>query len=321
MNKKISALILVGLLGLFSGFQLADSQSSAMDLKYLPELTIKSDGTIAVCQVPPSNEETPDSDLIIRDGNTYTLTADIDNYSVRIDCSNIIFDGAGHTINASGVYANSGLRLLQVNNVIAKNLQVIGTSPTSIFLAASNCSIINIKTEKDLRVNSDSGSNIITESNVDGLILWRGSNIISKCNISRIFIMDWSSSNLFFANNILRCNNSDVKFIEIFSANFWDNGSVGNYWFDYQTKYANASEKTNTGVGDTSYILDKNNIDHHPLIYPYDIEKNTITTSNPTNKPENPLTTTSLIIVSILISAVGAIIGFFYYYRKTGLNK
>ena len=35
----------------------------------------------------------------------------------------------------------------------------------------------------------------------------------------------------------------------------WDNGSVGNYWSDYAAKYPDAAELSNSGVGDTPYII------------------------------------------------------------------
>jgi parallel beta-helix repeat protein len=50
--------------------------------------------------------------------------------------------------------------------------------------------------------------------------------------------------------------------------NVWDNGTVGNYWGDYKTRYPNASEIANTGTGDTPYFINENNIDRRPLLRP-----------------------------------------------------
>ena len=52
------------------------------------------------------------------------------------------------------------------------------------------------------------------------------------------------------------------------ASNFWDNGTIGNYWSDYQTKYPNANEIDNSGIGNTPYVIDANNIDHYPLLKP-----------------------------------------------------
>ena len=47
----------------------------------------------------------------------------------------------------------------------------------------------------------------------------------------------------------------------------WDNGTVGNYWSDYQIKYPNATEVDASGIGDTVYVIDENNVDYHPLMH------------------------------------------------------
>jgi parallel beta-helix repeat protein len=53
----------------------------------------------------------------------------------------------------------------------------------------------------------------------------------------------------------------------------WDGGSQtgGNYWGDYQTKYHTAAENGNSGIENTSYTINANNIDHYPLTAPFNI--------------------------------------------------
>ena len=48
----------------------------------------------------------------------------------------------------------------------------------------------------------------------------------------------------------------------------WDNGALGNYWSDYPTKYPDAKDTDKSGIGNTPYVIDTNNIDHYPLISP-----------------------------------------------------
>ena len=275
MKQKLWGLMLFWLLFAVAGSQIINLATALTDLQYIPELTIKSDGSITAYKVSPSNEEFQPPEVINRTGNIYTLTSDIDRYAVRIDCNNIVLNGAGHTIHASGAFVNSGLRLLGVTNVTVKNLTVVGDRYISIFLVGSNCLITNVKTDA-LRLNGEFGFNTITESNITTLSLWRGDgNNISKCNISSMYIK--SGSNLFTKNNLL-CDNGTVEFSAIsYTSNSWDNGSVGNYWINYQIKYPNATEMSNTGIGDTPYVIDQKNIDYHPLSYPYDIEKDAIT--------------------------------------------
>lgn len=49
----------------------------------------------------------------------------------------------------------------------------------------------------------------------------------------------------------------------------WFNDARGNYWSDYLSRYPNASEVDGSGVGDTPYAIDSNNVDPYPLMAPY----------------------------------------------------
>jgi nitrous oxidase accessory protein NosD len=110
---------------------------------------------------------------------------------------------------------------------------------------------------------------------------------------------------VFYGNNIFSNISSVVKqgvssFL-VNSANLWDNGSIGNYWSNYLEKYANASEIDDSGIGDTPYIIDAHNIDRYPLMYPYDIEKNTV--MFPPQKPQPEPFPTTLLIASVIINS------------------
>ena len=55
----------------------------------------------------------------------------------------------------------------------------------------------------------------------------------------------------------------------------WDDGypSGGNYWSDYNgTDFYSGTNQNVTGsdgIGDTSYIIDVNNVDRYPLMSPW----------------------------------------------------
>ncbi len=106
--------------------------------------------------------------------------------------------------------------------------------------------------------------------------------------------------------------------------NTWD----GNYWSDYQTRYPNASEVGNTGVGDTPYEINENNIDYKPQFTSSQI-------STPTQPPQNtqaPLATQTTdtqqtqadtdsplnpqLIVIIAVASVLAVTGFLIVFKK-----
>ena len=84
------------------------------EYKYLPEITINCDGIV-----------TPETSVITRVENFYTLTADVEGYSIKIECNDIVFDGAGHTINTTNG-DSPGINMAAVNGVTIKNVEVVG---------------------------------------------------------------------------------------------------------------------------------------------------------------------------------------------------
>jgi nitrous oxidase accessory protein len=74
-----------------------------------------------------------------------------------------------------------------------------------------------------------------------------------------------STENTLYHNNFVNNTGYQVGFSEG-SPNMWDDGypSGGNYWSDYAGVDANGD-----GVGDTPYVINENNIDHYPLIWPW----------------------------------------------------
>jgi len=132
----------------------------------------------------------------------------------------------------------------------------------------------------------------------------------------------YGSNNRFYQNNFFL---TDIP--DILSDNFWDNGSVGNYWSDYLTRYPNASEIGNTGRGDTPYIIERHilpslndpdaeNVDYYPLMYPYDIEKDAIAFHTPEPRPEpEPFPPVPVAVASAAAVAVVGI-GLLVYFKK-----
>lgn len=105
--------------------------------------------------------------------------------------------------------------------------------------------------------------------------------------------------------------------------NTWDDGSEGNYWSDYLTRYPNAEEIANTGIGNTPYLINENNIDKHPLTSPVEIS----TESSPSQQqqpPDNPTIrdTSVLLEIGAAVSvAVLLIAGLIVYIKKRSGRK
>jgi hypothetical protein len=101
-----------------------------------------------------------------------------------------------------------------------------------------------------------------------------------------------------------------------------------NYWSDYQTRYPNASEIGDTGVGDTPYVINENNIDYKPQFAPSQISTQTQPPQN-TQTPEATQTidTTQIqsdtdspvnlqLLVIIAAASVLAVTGLLIYSKK-----
>ena len=97
--------------------------------------------------------------------------------------------------------------------------------------------------------------------------------------------------------------------------NFWDNAAVGNYWSDYQTKYPNATEIGNSGIGNTPYIVDANNIDHYPLMKPVVIPELPDGTGDDGKGKTEPFPT--LLVIAVTITVVAAVaVSLLVYFKK-----
>jgi parallel beta-helix repeat protein len=162
--------------------------------------------------------------------------------------------------------------------------------------------------------------------------------------------LSFSYHTMIYRNNFVS-NFENVKIAVLASASggydwIWDSGSEGNYWSDYLTKYPNATEKNHSGVGNTPYVIDANNVDNYPLMRevsikpPYTILEfpSPSPTTNPTPPPSNTPTLspspspserptkttepkpnpfpTTLVITSVASAAVIGI-GLLAYFKKS----
>jgi hypothetical protein len=280
MKKRPFVLTTILTLLIFSAVGLGLINSAGANMvpyEKLPEITIGSDGSIS-----------PETGLISRNGNNYTLTADVQEYPIVIECSNIVFDGAGHTIKIT-TGDNPGLELSQVNNVIVKNLRVSCRNYYTVTLQySSNCLITGVQIQTGNHVRLIGDNNTITKSTL-GVCIFRGSNnTIVKNNVNILSVFGYNNN--FSLNNFLLND-----YASIYYENIW----VGNYWSNYSITHPNAVMIDNSGIGDTPYVIERDfhstkeypdaiNIDHYPLMRPIDINNNTIRFSYPalTSGPE-----------------------------------
>ena len=214
---------------------------------------------------------------------------------------NVTNNNSGGSIKLSGFH-NVAARNSVYSVTINKDFNLIDNNVvSSIELLNANNNIIygNNISSPDASVGVDilydSSHNIIYNNEISTLTY--DVDIYSKS----------AENNTFYHNNFL-IKYTDEPFrlytFNVSLVNFWDNGEEGNYWEDY-----NGTDANNDGIGDTPYVIDDNNVDNYPLMYPYDIENDTIMLPQPESFP-------SILVAAALVIVIVVCVGLLVYFRK-----
>lgn len=340
-RKKLAALIMLIVLWIIAtGNQFVENvMANPTHLPPAPQLSnvyIRSDGNVDPPTLP-----------IINEGTVYTFTDDIFNFTLKIQCSNIVVNGAGHMLQGNGT--GKGIFISDENKITIKDLRlqrfataitlsesshnsIIGNeitrSGTGITIRLSSNNLIQNNTvasngqgllfydrcdynqiiNNEINSNSDSGiwcegtvpgtsdyisiiGNNITKNKRWGVLLRSSTNsrlvgnTISQNKWGIELYGDASRDCLITENNI-GYNEDGIRLLcpygsEIYHNNFfknsrqvyrtslsgipytWEFDEKGNYWSDY-----NGTDADGNGIGDIPYIINEENIDNYPLIFP-----------------------------------------------------
>jgi hypothetical protein len=246
------SLVLALLFSFAAGTLLVDlANANPIAPRSYPQITINKNGSI-----------TPPTAPINRTGNVYTLSEDLLEQTIVIYRSDIVFEGAEHTISVpekpgSGfIYQTIGIWLMPdehadgvINrkNVTIRNLTVLGTIE---IYCGDNCQIEKVRAKN---IWIDGNSNTIKDSTC-GVALSNNAknNVITQNNINSLWVGNNCYSNKFYLNNF-----NLTEYPGVFSLISWDNGDIGNFWSNYTTKYPDAIELGNSGIGNTQYTIEK----------------------------------------------------------------
>jgi hypothetical protein len=244
------------------------------------------------------------TDKIQRAGNVYTLTDNLHNLPIEVLRDNIIFDGGGFTLQGPGGYPTPAALNLSCTNVVVRNFTVEGWEVGILSAFNNNLITSNNLTgnERNIAVYADK-CNITNNNLANAAYEFRiigNNNIIFQNTIENSAFAFWitnSSGTIISANNITSSNptvfTTDFSGFQVYHNNFvntkdrtliliaakspstailfpWDNGypSGGNYWSDYASIEPNATEISNSGIGNIPYVVSTspNVVDRYPLL-------------------------------------------------------
>lgn len=243
-----------------------------VDSAYARTIYIRADGSI----------DPPTAPISTLDNVTYTFIDNIYDWTIVVEKNSIIIDGNGYTLQGTKRVGSIGIDLSERINVTVRNMQITNFTDGIKSYFSSNISISGNNI-----MNNSQGISIfkslaihITENNIknnsNGIIIIKCSNTIIRenniINNSQVGIISISSSNIIYHNNFIG-NHRQLNSYD--SVNVLDDGypSGGNYWSDYVGLDIKSGPDQNLpgsdGISDTPCVIDENNVDHYPLMYPY----------------------------------------------------
>jgi len=209
------------------------------------------------------------------------------------DSSNIIIGNILKNNTAYGIYAyHSHTNIISGNTLKNNHVNPFGFYGYAVWLDRSNgnevISNVVVNNSNGIFVY-DSKDNVVKVNmiagNYKGVII--GGYLSSShyynntvfCNVIwnnkfGIELYQYANYNKIYHNNFL--DNEKQAYIDEFTSNnTWDDSypSGGNYWSDYTgvdvKTGPNQDEPSSDTIGDTPYVIDANNTDNYPLMYPW----------------------------------------------------
>lgn len=184
--------------------------------------------------------------------------------------------------SSCGIYSNMMCSITDSGIV----LQGSGAQSNRIFCNIFQDTLTPINLTASATYNNIWGNMISSEATVTLNIGANGNSFYDNIMQGSQIIVDVTdgANNLIYNNNFVATSQITVLTA---GGNYWNTSypTGGNYWSDYQSKYPGAVEIDNSGIWNTPYVIDSNNIDGYPLMNPWapapghDIAVTTVVTS------------------------------------------
>lgn len=221
-----------------------------------------------------------DGDFIHATGNGIEITDNVINTGISDTGDNAII--ANNTVTA--LFLSGSDQTIAQNTISEGGYGIWMEGSVNDFIVKNNVEIATTETVNGLPSNfGDEGIalrsstlNQIVANNIYADICVEIDNYYGTTNLQTRA----SDNNVFYENNFISTSSTFIAQVgnpllggngNYSVHNIWYNGTEGNYWSNYNTKYPNATEIDNSGIYNTPYVIDANNIDPAPLIAPYDI--------------------------------------------------
>jgi nitrous oxidase accessory protein len=270
-----------------------------------------------------------------RDSTVIDVTAGLKVQSNNVTIAGFtIYDGydgislATNYCNISGnkiTNTTHGIVVFGYENSISGNIfESIGLS-SAIQLNFANRNLINgnyiVSCVEGIQIWQNSNNNTIRENTItncqDTAISFQYSNdniiVGNNISLSGLGTSIYGSNNNSISNNNYFSNAVQFSAKEDYYLSFGHNRSVNiineNYWSNYYGTDANGD-----GRGDTPYIIDEYNADHHPLIKPIAVPELPDGASNNGTDKIEPFPTTLVIASVITLTVIG--VGLLVYFKK-----